>query len=78
MKIVAEYIWSDGTAPTQKLRSKTKIFEKGLEDLTPALAAMGHQVRSGGAQGDAHSILIRDGKKYPGVDHRMRGGAAGY
>jgi glutamine synthetase len=29
MKIVAEYIWSDGTTPTQKLRSKTKIFEKG-------------------------------------------------
>jgi glutamine synthetase len=27
MKIVAEYIWSDGTTPTQKLRSKTKIFE---------------------------------------------------
>ena len=27
MKIVAEYIWNDGTTPTQKLRSKTKIFE---------------------------------------------------
>jgi len=26
MKIVAEYIWNDGTTPTQKLRSKTKIF----------------------------------------------------
>lgn len=27
MKIIAEYIWSDGSTPTQKLRSKTKIFE---------------------------------------------------
>ena len=26
MKIIAEYIWADGTQPTQKLRSKTKIF----------------------------------------------------
>ncbi len=27
MKVVAEYIWIDGTDPTQKLRSKTKIFD---------------------------------------------------
>lgn len=27
MKIIAEYIWNDGTTPTQKLRSKTKIFD---------------------------------------------------
>lgn len=26
MKIIAEYVWSDGTVPTQKLRSKTKIL----------------------------------------------------
>lgn len=26
MNIVAEYIWVDGTQPTQKLRSKTKVF----------------------------------------------------
>ena len=25
----AEYIWVDGTQPTQKLRSKTKIVPKG-------------------------------------------------
>jgi glutamine synthetase len=36
MKIIAEYIWIDGTQPTQKLRSKTKIFDAesiaGLSD----------------------------------------------
>ena len=26
MNIVAEYIWVDGSQPTQKLRSKTKVF----------------------------------------------------
>ena len=29
MKIKAEYIWIDGKTPTSKLRSKTKIMEKG-------------------------------------------------
>ncbi len=35
MAIKAEYIWIDGTEPTAKLRSKTKILEKGkaLADL---------------------------------------------
>ena len=27
----AEYIWIDGTEPTAKLRSKTKILEDGAE-----------------------------------------------
>ena len=31
MKIKAEYIWIDGKTPTSKLRSKTKIMEKGTE-----------------------------------------------
>lgn len=31
MAIKAEYIWIDGTEPTAKLRSKTKIMEKGAE-----------------------------------------------
>ena len=38
----------------------------------------GHKVRIGGSQGDAQSILIKEGRKYPGVDHRTRGAAAGY
>jgi len=56
----------------------TLTMESKLADLQPALEAMGHNVRTGGAQGDAHSVLIKDGIKYPGVDHRIRGGAAGY
>lgn len=32
MKVVAEYIWVDGTQPTQKLRSKTKIFNFSKKD----------------------------------------------
>ena len=31
MKIKAEYIWIDGKKPTSKLRSKTKIIDKGEE-----------------------------------------------
>ena len=31
MKIKAEYIWIDGQTPTAKLRSKTKIMDKGTE-----------------------------------------------
>jgi gamma-glutamyltranspeptidase/glutathione hydrolase len=52
--------------------------ERTLEPLVPALKAMGNEVRLQNSQGDAHSILIKDGMKYPGVDHRTRGGAAGY
>jgi glutamine synthetase len=33
MKFVCEYIWSDGSVPTQKLRSKTKIFNLDISDL---------------------------------------------
>jgi len=53
-------------------------IEQSLGTLIPELSEMGNQVRVSGTQGDAHSILIQDGKKYAGVDHRLRGGAAGY
>jgi len=56
----------------------TLTIERGLAELQPALETLGNQIRVGNTQGDAHSILIKDGKKYPGVDHRTRGGAAGY
>jgi gamma-glutamyltranspeptidase/glutathione hydrolase len=52
--------------------------ERTMEPLVPTLKAMGNEVRLQNSQGDAHSILIKDGVKYPGVDHRTRGGAAGY
>ncbi len=31
MAIKAEYIWIDGTEPTARLRSKTKILENGKD-----------------------------------------------
>src|SRR5262249_9063995 len=56
----------------------TLTMERGLADLQPALEKMGQTVRLGNSQGDAQSILIKDGKRFPGVDHRTRGAAAGY
>ena len=56
----------------------TLTMERGLADLQPALEKMGQTVRLGGNQGDAQSILVKDGKRYAGVDHRTRGAAAGY
>jgi len=35
MNIIAEYIWVDGTTPTQKLRSKTKVFSVEESNLAP-------------------------------------------
>jgi gamma-glutamyltranspeptidase/glutathione hydrolase len=52
--------------------------EAPLEGIAAELRNLGNQVSIQQTQGDAHSILIQDGKKYPGVDHRIRGGAAGY
>ena len=34
VKIKAEYIWIDGNIPTAKLRSKTKIIESEVKDLS--------------------------------------------
>jgi gamma-glutamyltranspeptidase/glutathione hydrolase len=56
----------------------TLTLERALGEIQPAMEKLGHTIRVGGTQGDAQSILIKDGKKYPGVDHRTRGGAAGY
>ena len=53
-------------------------LERPLEPIAPYLKAMGNQTRLVSTQGDSQSILIKDGKKYVGVDHRTRGGAAGY
>src|SRR2546421_9658130 len=47
----------------------TLTIERGMADMQPALEALGHTIRVGASQGDAQSILIKDGKKYPGVDH---------
>ena len=53
-------------------------LERPLEGIVPTLNAMGDQTRLAGSQGDAHSIVVRDSRKYAGVDRRIRGGAAGY
>jgi gamma-glutamyltranspeptidase/glutathione hydrolase len=53
-------------------------LERPLDPIAPSLNAMGNQTRFVSSQGDSHSILIKEGKKYVGVDHRTRGGAAGY
>jgi len=53
-------------------------MERPLEPITASLSAMGNRTRLVSTQGDAHSILIKEGKKYAGVDHRTRGGTAGY
>ena len=53
-------------------------IERSLEEVVPSLQSMGDRVHVQGNQGDAQSILVKDGKKYPGVDHRTRGGAAGF
>jgi hypothetical protein len=53
-------------------------LERPLDILLPSLNAMGNQTRLVTAQGDAHSILIKESRKHPGVDRRTRGGAAGY
>jgi gamma-glutamyltranspeptidase/glutathione hydrolase len=53
-------------------------LERPLEPITATLTSMGNQTRLVSTQGDAHSILIKNGVKYVGVDHRTHGGAAGY
>src|SRR5207237_2709541 len=45
----------------------TLTMERGLADLQSPLETMGHTIRLGASQGDAQSILIKDGTKYPGV-----------
>ncbi len=53
-------------------------MEQTLESIEAAMQDRGHTTRMVRSQGDAHSILVRDGRMYPGVDTRARGGAAGY
>ena len=53
-------------------------LERSLEPITATLTSMGNQTRLVSTQGDAHSILIENGEKYVGVDHRTHGGTAGY
>ena len=53
-------------------------MEQTLESIEADMQERGHTTRMVRSQGDAHSILVRSGRLYPGVDSRTRGGAAGY
>ena len=53
-------------------------MEEGLVAIESAMQRRGHRTRMMQQQGDAHSILVVDGRLYAGVDRRLRGAAAGY
>ena len=53
-------------------------MEEGLVAIEAAMQGRGHTTRMVRRQGDAHSIMVVDGRLYSGVDRRLRGAAAGY
>ncbi len=57
----AEYIWIDGTEPTQKLRSKTKILEDGAE--LPIWGFDGSSTNQ--ATGDKSDCVLKPVASYP-------------
>ena len=60
MSIKAEYIWIDGTEPTAKLRSKTKILKDGADTSAAALPEWGFDGSSTNqAQGHASDLVLR-------------------
>ena len=53
-------------------------MEEGLVAIEAAMQRPGHTTRMVRRQGDAHSILVVDGRLYAGIDRRLRGATAGY
>jgi len=53
MNIVAEYIWQDGSTPTSKLRSKTKVFNLSNDDQTLAIEHIPRWTFDGSSTGQA-------------------------
>jgi len=53
MNIVAEYIWQDGTLPTHKLRSKTKIFQTPASGKSLTIADIPQWTFDGSSTGQA-------------------------
>jgi len=53
MNIVAEYIWQDGSEPTHKLRSKTKVFSISGETTSVTLDIFPHWTFDGSSTGQA-------------------------
>ncbi len=64
----AEYIWIDGTAPTAKLRSKTRILADGAE--LPIWGFDGSSTNQ--AEGHASDRVLEAGRLLPGPDPRRR------
>ena len=64
-KIKAEYIWMDGHEPTQKLRSKTKVFDGPLNSIND-LAIWGFDGSSTNqASGDDSDCMLKPVSYYP-------------
>ena len=61
MKIKAEYIWIDGKTPTAKLRSKTKIMDKGTEP--PIWGFDGSSTEQ--ATGDQSDCVLKPVSQFP-------------
>ena len=61
MAIKAEYIWIDGTEPTARLRSKTKILENGKN--LPIWGFDGSSTNQ--APGKASDCVLRPVASYP-------------
>ena len=64
----AEYIWIDGTEPTAKLRSKTKILADGAE--LPIWGFDGSSTNQ--AEGHASDRVLKPVVLLPGPDPRRR------
>ena len=64
----AEYIWIDGTEPTSKLRSKTKIVPDGAP--LPIWGFDGSSTNQ--ATGDKSDCILAAGVRLPGPDPRRR------
>jgi len=72
MKIIAEYIWQDGTKPTHKLRSKTKVLSvESWDGNFPDWTFDGSS--TGQAPGDKSDCVLRPVKSI--LDPTRKGGA---
>ncbi len=69
MAIKAEYIWIDGTEPTAKLRSKTKILARRRKSL-PIWGFDGSSTNQ--AEGHSSDCVLQAGLHVPGPDPRRR------
>lgn len=75
MKIIAEYIWVDGTKPTHKLRSKTKIFAvENWDGKFPDWTFDGSS--TGQATGDASDCILKSVKSVVDPTRAVQGASS--